>query len=154
MKYTFTITDLITAIIAIYGAVLSTIILCNEYKKTNREIKLALKTGVLTYDNGLLSPLMLLMEIMNPGQKNVTIYSPHIRIRDGKNMLIPEPNSTVRFPYELVEGKSVTVWIEMSILKQVLIENNYSGSVQIKTFISDQTGKEFFSKRWMKIDLK
>ncbi len=153
MKETLSWTDIIVAILAIYGAFLSTVIFFKEQQKSKRKIRVKLSTGYSTSVKGL-SDWMLLIEIINPGFKVVTINSPELRFDDGKKLIIPYPKSNVAFPYSLEEGKSVYVWIEIARLKKELVEAGYNNSIKIKGVIFDQTGNLFTSKRWMKISLK
>jgi hypothetical protein len=75
MKETLTWTEFATATIAIYGAILSTIIFLKEQQKLRRNIKINLTTGYITSDQGL-SNFMIILEFVNPGFKTVTINSP------------------------------------------------------------------------------
>jgi hypothetical protein len=150
MKETLSWTDIIVAILAIYGAFLSTVIFLKEQQKSKRRIKVKLSTGYTTSVKGL-SDFMLIIEFINPGFKTVTINSPELRFDDGKKLIIPYPNSNVMFPHSLEEGKNAHVWIELSHLKKELIEAGYKNSIKIKGAIFDQTGNLFMSKGWMKI---
>ena len=153
MKETLSWSDVIVAMIAIYGAFLSTIIFFKEQQRLKRKIKVKLSTGYITSTMGL-SEFMLIMEFINPGFKTVTINSPELRFVDGKKLIIPYPKSNVVFPHSLEEGKSAHVWLEMKQLRKELIEDGYNNSIKIKGAILDQTGNLFCSKGWMKISLK
>lgn len=144
--------EIVTALLALYGAVLSTIIFFKEQRKGMRRINLTLRYGFLTYDEGL-SNQMLIFEVINPGFKAVTINGPQLRFADGKSMIFPVPNSNVRFPYTVEEGKSAHTWIELQTLIDSLRRNGYSNSVKFKGVVHDQTGREFATKKWMKLDL-
>jgi len=152
MDEKLTWTEFGTAAIAIYGAILSTIIFLKEQQKLRRNIKINLTTGYITSDQGL-SNFMIILEFVNPGFKTVTINSPELRIYDGKKIIIPNPNSNVRFPHSLEEGKSAHVWIEIGGLQKELIQIGYQNTVKLKGAIRDQTGKQFYSKGWIKIRL-
>lgn len=153
MKETLTWTEFATATIAIYGAVLSTIIFLKEQQKLKRNVKINLTTGYITSDQGL-SNFMIILEVVNPGFKTVTINSPELRIYDGKKIIIPNPNGDVRFPHSLEEGKSAHVWIEIEGLQKELIQIGYPNTVKLRGAIRDQTGKQFYSKEWIKISLQ
>jgi len=153
MKVNISITELLTGIIAIYGAVLSTVIFTKEQQKSKRQIRINMKFGFLTFTNGI-SPQMLLIEIINPGLKPVTINGPQLRLPDGRSLIMPIPNSNIKFPYELGEGKSVHTWIEVKDLKDTLLNFGYIEQVKIKAVVMDQTGKEFYSRRLLKFNLK
>jgi hypothetical protein len=64
---------------------------------------------------------MLIIEVTNPGLKIVTINAPHLRLPDGRSLIMPIPNSNIKFPFELGEGKNAHVWLELKELKQTLL---------------------------------
>lgn len=153
MKVSFTVTELLTAAIAIYGAVLSTVIYFKEQQKFKRKIKVNVSTGYITYVQGL-SNFMVILEFVNPGFKAVTINSPELWMSDGRKIIIPNPNSNVAFPFTLEEGKSAHVWMDIEGLQKELIHAGYSDTVRLTGAISDQTGKKFHSKKSIKISLQ
>ena len=145
--------DVITAIVAVYGAVLSSIIFIKDQQRNKRHVKLKLTNGMLTFDNGGLSEPMLIFEVSNPGHKNVTINVPQLRLDDGKIIILPESNSNVSYPHTLEEGKSAHAWIEYEQLISSLKSRGYRDNVKVKGIINDQTGKEFKTNDWVKLDL-
>jgi hypothetical protein len=153
MKKAYTWTEFATAMIAIYSAILSTIIFIKEQQKNKRNVKINLTTGYITSDRGL-SNLMIVIEFVNPGFKTVTINSPELKIFDGKNIIIPNPSRNVRFPHSLEEGKSAHVWIDIEDFQRELLQSRYKETVKLKGAIRDQTGKKFYSKNWIKISLQ
>ena len=54
MKDNISISELITGIIAIYGAVLSTVIFRKEHQKSKRKIKIKYKIGALVFTQGIM----------------------------------------------------------------------------------------------------
>ena len=147
-----TITDIITAIVALYGALLSSAIFINNLSAKRKRIRIKLSGGFLT---GMpqLSEYMLILNISNPGSKSVTVNTPYIKLPDGKQIILFDIQSNYNFPHTLEEGKSVHAWIEFESLKQELIRNNYSGKVNLLCYLQDQTDKTFRSKKPIKIDL-
>jgi len=67
---------IITGVIALYGAVLSTINLIRENKKNQRKLTISVSIGFLTYAHGL-SDDQLIITIANSGFKNLTINTPN-----------------------------------------------------------------------------
>lgn len=146
--------DILIALVAIYGAILSTVIFIKDQQKDKRRINIRLHSGFLTSDNGELSEPMLFFEIANPGFKKVTINTPSLRLKSGFSLIFPLRNSTVNFPYTLEEGRNITTWYELDKLKDDLIQKlNLHGIIKIKGVISDQVGNEFETK-WRKLNLK
>ena len=72
MKETLSWTDIIVAILAIYGALVSTVIFLKEQQKSKRKIKVKLSTGYTTSVKGL-SDFMLIIEFINPGLSPIVI---------------------------------------------------------------------------------
>jgi predicted transglutaminase-like protease len=153
MNEFLSVKELVTILIAAYGAILSTFIFYKEQQKNKRKIKVNISTGYTAYVHGL-SNFMVLLEFINPGFKTVTINSPELKIFDGKNIIMPVPNSNVAFPHSLEEGKSVHVWIDIEDLQKELIQAGYRDTVKLKGAIRDQTGKKFYSRKWLKISLQ
>lgn len=145
-------TEIITGIIAIYGAVLSTVIFTKGQQNTKRKVQIKMTDGFLTYEDGISDP-MLILQIINPGWKTVTINGPQLRLIDGKNLILSIHKSNVKFPHELGEGKNAIVWIEIKELKESLISIGYYGSIKVRAVVMDQTGKEFFCRKWKEIRL-
>ena len=90
---------------------------------------------------------MLLIRISNPGHRAVTIQGPSLRLRNGARVLFLDHQSDVRFPHELPEGKSCTVWTELPLLAQTLAKQGLSGTVVLVAECNDAVGTTYKSKR-------
>jgi len=146
-------TAIVTAIVALYGAGLSTYILIANRKEKQRQLSVSFSTGSLTYGTEL-SPQMLFINITNPGNRAVTIYSPSIKLPDSRQMFFRDPQQAdVGFPHELKEGKNCRVWIEMKELAMQLAAEGYPGKVHLSAKVEDATGKSYKSKGSWKLDL-
>ncbi len=140
-------TNIITAAVALYGAVLSTFMLVSNTREKRRHVKVEIKNGFLPRGPEL-GPPMLLIGLSNPGHRPVTIQYPALRLPTGASMVFLEPQSDVRFPYELAEGKNCTVWAEMSLIAQQLVEQGITGTVGLVAECSDAVGITYKSKAW------
>jgi hypothetical protein len=127
--------QIITAIVAVYGAVLSTLNLLNVRKEKKRQLLVKMSYGWLTLPRDL-SDTKFLIEVANPGYRPVTIQPPYSRFR-----------------HELLEGKSCSSWIEEAAVKRSLKEKGYSGKVKLRAEVDDQTGKKYRAKKALKYDL-
>jgi hypothetical protein len=146
MNWNLVVTVLI-ALVALYGAILSTHSLLLARREKARTIKVSISNGFLTFGPRL-SELMILVEAANPGERTVTLHAPTLRLPDGKQMLLPFGNSSVSFPYDLPEGKSCTAWIEAKEIAADLREHGYSGTVKFRAQFRDAVGNSFISKPW------
>lgn len=142
---------IITALVAIYGAILSTVIFISRHSEKQRKLNINFSTGFLTYTHDL-SEVMLFITISNPGNRDVTITLPSILLPDGKTVVFPNPQSEVNFPHRLKEGTKCRMWTDMKDLATQLKENGYRRTIKIKAQIEDGSGRTYKSKAW-KIDL-
>ena len=65
-------TTIITAVVAVYGAALSTYTMIQDRKEKRRQIRMKPSNGMLTFGPEL-SPAMLLIEATNPGNRTVIL---------------------------------------------------------------------------------
>ena len=138
----------ITLAIAVYAALLSTVIQLANWKKSKPQIKTSLRIGMLGYDNGYLSDLVLILEAANVGERPATLASEYILLPDGRQLLSFNPNADVDFPHELAPGKSCRIWFDRAELKKALSEAGYSGRVWLTGFYHDATGAKFRSRKF------
>lgn len=137
---------IVTAIVAVYSAVLSTYILISRNKEKKRQLKVELSFGFMT-EGPELSQEMLFITVSNTGFRPVTLNASGILLPNKHQLIFMVPKSNVQFPYELLEGRNCTVWIEVKVLVQDLKRNSYSGKVKLKGFFRDATGAVYKSKR-------
>lgn len=139
-------TQIVTAVIAIYGAIFSTITFFQNRKDKKKNLKIKFSNGFLTYDVGL-SELMLFITVYNIGGKSLLINSPRIVLSDGKSFVFPNPQSDVKFPHKLEEGAKCEVWTEMKALAKELYKNGYKGKIRLMADVSDGTDKKYKTKK-------
>ncbi|MGB9845867.1 MAG: hypothetical protein ACPLF9_08930 [Methanothermobacter tenebrarum] len=139
-------TEYIIAAVAVYGACLSTYTLCVQIIRNRPKVKVKISQGFLTSSMGRLSASMLFLSASNLGQKTVTLSSFGIRIPYNKQLIIPNPEGDVRFPHELLPGKSCQIWIEVSEIVETLKSEGFSGKINLIGFYRDQTDRTYRSK--------
>jgi hypothetical protein len=154
---------IITAAVAVYGAILSTVNTRANLRAKEEHLSVIFKTGTVHHDSPHnyyieYSPtpgsIMLFIEIINVGNKIVTIKS--IDIESNKkfyqvfNIVDPVGAS---LPYTLEGGKSFSAGIDMQKLARLLIQNRYSGRVDLQAHIISATSKVFKAKRVWVLDL-
>lgn len=146
---------IILTLVAVYGAVLSTYNLIVSRKEKQRQLSVKMSSGLLTYGPNNIpgEEAMLFITVANPGNRTVKINIPRIKLPDNKTVIFPTPQSDVTFPYELTEGDSCRIWIEMKLLAKQLIETGYSGSVKLTAEVDDATGRTYKSKESSKLNL-
>lgn len=137
--------QIITAIVAFYGAVLSTITVVMTRRDKKRRLHTSIRYGLLTY-GPTLSPPHLLLVAANPGHVSVTIRSAAVWLSNGKTAPILPGQSEISMPHEFLPGQSATCWVEVHPLAQALHDKGVSGGVKLRAQFSDATGKEYLSK--------
>ena len=138
---------IITLIIAVYGALLSTYSVWASKQEKKREIKVQLSYGFHTSPSSV-GPTMLLISALNTGQKRVTLNSMGLILpkKDKKYLTFFRPDSNVSFPCDLIEGKGCDVWVATKELAVDLKREGYSGKVSLKGYYRDAIGGEYRSK--------
>jgi len=144
--------QIVTIFIALYGAVLSTVIFIVKRKENQRQLAIKISNGFLPILDDV-GELLLFIEIYNPGNRTVLIQPPWIVLPDRKTLVFPNPQSNVTFPYMLQEGSNCRIWIEMKVLTNQLKREGYTGKIKIKAGVRDGAGKEYISKKTWKINL-
>jgi len=148
MAFNIGLDVVITLIIAIYGALLSTYSIWNARQEHKREIKVELSYGFMRNPLSGVSPPMLFLSALNTGTKTVTLSSMGLILprKDKKYLIFVQPESSVSFPYDLPEGKSCSVWITTKELAEDLKREGYSGRISLKGYYRDAIGGYYKSK--------
>jgi hypothetical protein len=139
---------IITAVVACYGAILSTISIISSRREKSRIVKVKISSGFLA-SGPRLSETMIFIGASNPGQRTVTLSLPYLQLPGNNQVLIFQNNSNVTFPHELSEGKSCTAWIEARQLGQLLHEKQYAGKIKLVGVYPDLVGTDYKSKPWL-----
>ena len=145
-------TEILTALVAFYGALLSTAIFIKEQKTKTRQLEVKISNGFLKYGQKL-SELMMFVEVFNPGNRAVQVNLPKLILPDNRTLVFPNYQGDVQFPHELQEGKSCKIWIAMKAIGLQLHEAGFKENVKLYAGVSDGTGKEYRSKKYWKYDL-
>ena len=136
----------ITLIIAIWGALLATYKVLSDYRKTTRKLKVEVSYGFFTLRDGGVGSTVITITAINTGYREITLNSMGHILPDKKHILIIEPQSTVRFPYTLSEGRQCFVWQTQRELAEDLRNNGYSGKIKLRGYYRSATGDTFKSK--------
>jgi len=141
---------IITAIFALYGAVLSTINIVKQISLTKRNIKVIISIGFINRGRGLEDTLII--EAQNRGFRTVTITSNKILLPNENTYVSVAPNSDKQLPYRLTEADNIHFFFEIHQIANDLIRENYSNKIDIVASVSDGAGNQFKSKPF-KFDL-
>jgi hypothetical protein len=138
--------DLATAVVAIYGAILATYSLLKDRRERRRVLKVRLWTAIPVSANGAGDPL-LMIGAANPGERVVHVVGAGFKVvRPKQSFALFQPQSDVRFPHALEEGKSCSVWLESRNVATQLRGLGYAGTVRLVGYFQDAVGTQHFSK--------
>ena len=143
-----TASDIITALIAVYGAVLSTIILVREWKAKRPDIRVEVSLASHQYPSGELSNLKLIVFATNAGEKAVVLSSPGLILPNQNRMWFPEtdPEFDVTFPHQLRPEHPCSAWVDPGEVGRALKSDGFSGKVKLIGFYKDAVGRTHKSK--------
>lgn len=145
MENLFNITN-ITLFIALWGAILSTIKVASDYSKNARKLRVYLAYSFYTKGNTAVGPRIISFSAQNTGYRDITLNSNGFILPDKKYIFIVEPQSNVKFPYTLSEGKECSVWKNQKELAVELKNHGYSGKIKLRGYYRSVIGKLFKSK--------
>ena len=134
----------ITAFVAVYGAILSTYNLIIKRRENKRQVNVTLKWGLLS---NMPEPItMFFLNAANPGKRTVTLTECHIELPDKSQLVMPYSQGNIDFPHDLEEGKGCTVWFSVGEVFRVLLSKGYTGNLRIRAVYRDALGREYKSR--------
>jgi hypothetical protein len=139
---------LVTATVALYGAVLSTLNHRHARSEKTRILNVKLSRGFLTYGPGIgtrLSEYKCFIDISNPGYIASTLRAVHLSA--GKlNIIVPPYDGEPRhLPYEILPGQGCKFWVDTREIAQELAARGLSGPIKLRGVATDGTGNDFSS---------
>jgi len=140
-------TEAIIALVALYGAGLSTYTLIMSISNQKRKVTATLTWGVIG-DNQRPSWVFFLTAA-NPGNRTVTLSTPYILLPNGKRFVIPQMPGNVVFPHDLEEGKNCIAWFPISDVIQALTDEGYQNNISIIGVFTDALGTDYKSKEFI-----
>ena len=141
-----TASDIITALIALYGAVLSTIIAVREWNARRPSIRVEVSEGTVYLALGVSSDHSLFIEAANEGHKAVTLSMVGYVLPDGTRWSIPRPLGNVTFPYELLPEKRCVAYTPAHKLAADMNDLGYLSKVSLIGYYDDAVGRRHKSK--------
>ncbi len=127
-------TDIVLAIVAAYGAILSTITAVLQWRKARPAVAIDVKHG---------PGEKLILNMFNPRHKAVTIESPYLYLPDGRTLPCVNKESDVRFPHTLESEEGRTILFDKKELTQQMRADGYTGAVELTPVVKDQVGRAY-----------
>lgn len=132
----------ITAIVAVYGALLSTWNAISNWKVKRRQLRVEVTRGFVAVDN---PTLMILLKTSNPGHTPLMLGHAGFVCPKGLDLIAPKLSGEAQLPHELKEGNGCAFWVDPSELAEVLRRNGKSGTVHMNAYFEDGLGKRHYS---------
>jgi len=139
--------DIITALVAIYGAALTTYTIYTKRRENKAQIEVEAQISLLAFGPNI-SDALVMLTAKNPGEKAVLLNTQGFKLPDEKQIIFPIPQSNVKFPYELPPGRDCKVWTDAKKFAQELKSEGYYGKVKLVPYYTDQLGKIYKGKKW------
>ena len=137
----------ITALVALYGAVLSTYTLISSRRDKRRRVKVELSTGFLATGPDL-STAMLFIKVSSTGHISVTLQRPGIQLPNKRTWFPSSQPGEPSFPHELRPGQTCTVWFPLAVFANQLKKEGFFGKVKLVGFCRDAMRTVYKGKRW------
>jgi hypothetical protein len=139
--------DVITFVIAVYGAVLSSIVFYRSIVKERRRVVITQSAAFYAYPQGL-GPPMAAIEVTNHGYRPVVVSAPQLQLDNGQHMVLMNADGIHEFPKRLEDGETAQIRMRYDVIAESLRGAGYSGKVILRPTCSDSTGKLFRGKKW------
>ncbi|MEW6367672.1 MAG: hypothetical protein AB1714_23825 [Acidobacteriota bacterium] len=141
--------EIITACVAVYGAILATYTQLKQWKQSTPRIRVRISHGFTTsepppYGTGMSDP-MIILEALNIGMRSIWLSSFYIGLPDKTVMIFPYL-AQGKLPCELPSEKSLTLWVGHKEAVQQLKAKGFTGKLKIRGIYGDQVGRRYKSK--------
>lgn len=130
------------ALVAIYGAILSTYGIYQSYDDKRVKIEVELSYGLMGDD--LIETYFIIAK--NTGEKTVTLSNVAFALPNEFKLEIGAPLLDGRLPRKIESGESINVEYDMRTLVKGLNEHGYSNLKTISAYFSDQLGNKYMSR--------
>jgi len=138
-------TQIITTVLAVYGALLASYTFWVTLRDKKRTLKVELHYA--------LAPLpiegveeLITIRVSNPCFQNVTASSVALELPDKRQIVYPDPRSDKPLPHELTPGTNLTVLNNSQELAKSLLEAGFTGTISLIGSCSDAVGGNHKSK--------
>jgi hypothetical protein len=141
--------QIITLLIAIYGATLSTTTAILNFRKDRRSLEVRMSTMMYTYGSEL-GPPMLAIEIINIGHRQLVVDPPQLMVTADPNRVLAlmGADGLADFPKRLNDGESGSVRTPYKDVAAGLLQAGHRGTVELIAICKDSTGRRYRSKPW------
>lgn len=142
MVYSVNWFQMLTAVVALYGAALSTRTFIANRREKRRVLAVGANRGLAPDGHGDVEELIA-VDVSNPGFQNVTVVSVFIELPNQRQFVVPNPRSDKPIPHELTPGTKLSVVLNARDLAASLHKDGLSGSVNLTPACRDALGMTY-----------
>ena len=137
--------EIITGIVAIYGALLATVTFVTQRVEKRRRLKVDLSLGFIAPD--LAEPVdVVFLEAANSGDAPVHLSSCVLALPETKEKLVARFNYSREFPVTLNPGESIKAWLKSETFIETVQRQTTVSSLTVIAEFSNKGGSIFRSK--------
>ncbi len=146
------IKDVLLALLAIYGAILSTFNWRQASRKERRVVKVCASTAVPTYGDSL-GKALAKIEATNVGQRTVTVKTLAFELPN-RSRMYPRGSNTVHgindtlLPTTLSDGQSAQIYMSYDDIGRALIQSGNTQKLKLTPVCDDSTGVTYRGEPW------
>ena len=146
-RYSMSQSDIITLFIAIYGALLSTIIAIREATKDKRRVKVVCRYAFAFPPGTNKTWKFISINVVNAGHRPIQINQAGILLSDGNSVTQLESRvGKIPLPKKLEDGESFEIMFDADKVEQA-IKNQENKNVKFtKAFVSDAEGNRYTTR--------
>ena len=141
------LSDVVTALVAVYGAILATYTAVARWREKRVRIHVEVSLGFTVDQLAGSSEPMVFLSASNPGSKAITLSPWGLALPNRKLLSFHNPlGSDVQFPHELAPETSCRAWVEAKEIARAMKTEGYSDKTKVVGFYRDQVGRTYKSK--------
>lgn len=138
--------ELLTLLLALYGAVLSTVLGIRELRKDRRQIRVTCRMALTPSPTGGVWEFVS-VEAVNTGHRPVEITMAGLLMKNGNLFTQVRSNAgPLPLPKKLEDGERVSVLFDYAEVKTALSEQTDSKNRYIKAIVRDAIGKKYTAR--------
>lgn len=131
--------EIITLVIAIYGASLSTIIAIREFTKDRRRVKVECFPVILSTGSN-----MIMIRVVNTGHRPIQINQAGLLLSNGQSVTqLQSSIGIIPLPKKLEDGESLEIMFDTDRIKQSQKDKNNKKIKFTKAYVSDAEGNRY-----------
>ncbi len=144
--------NVLTAILGIYGAILTTYTIYKQRKDKKPNVKTSISMGFMTGGFGA-SELFLFVKAANHGETPVVLSSWQLILPHKRQLIYPNANGQSHLPFALEQNRNYQVWVPVKVIARSLNKYGYKNKINIKAVYFDELENKYISKDF-KFDIK